>query len=201
MAALTPITQVGNIKYFICDTYSNLATQKPNWSGARCRLDDGTWYEYREFTDNMGGGSWEVFTGETIALAIGTGAITESNPLPIKTSLLSGTQVTVFDAISATPVTPYTLVLAGTNIKEVKLFTMGTSTSRTMTFKANRVSGAEMKPFMGVNFSDVNNTLATSTTGKDEIWSFSGLDGIYSLQFNVTAIAGGNFSVMAVTLL
>jgi hypothetical protein len=200
MAALTPITQVGNIKYFICDTYSNLATQKPNWSGARCRLDDGTWYEYREFTDNMGGGSWEVFTGETIALAIGTGAITESNPLPVKTSLLSGATSVVYNAISATPVTPYTLVLEGMNVKEIKLVTSGTSTSRTMTFKAKLRSEDTFKPFMGVNFSDVNNTLATSTTGKDEIWTFSGLDGVHSVEFNVTAIAGGTFSVWATVL-
>jgi len=143
---------------------------------------------------------WIDYEGDPVALNTALGEVSESNPLPIKTSLLSGATSVVYNAISATPVTPYTLVLEGMNVKEIKLVTSGTSTSRTMTFKAKLRSEDTFKPFMGVNFSDVNNTLATSTTGKDEIWTFSGLDGVHSVEFNVTAIAGGTFSVWATVL-
>lgn len=197
MAALTLITRVGDVKYFICDTYANLTSQTPNWTGALCRVDDGTWYEWRQFNDDLGNGSWEVYTGSPIALSIGTGAVSESNPLPIKTSLLSAVPSIVYNAISATPVTPYTIVLEGTNVKEIKLITSGTSTSRTMTFKAKLNSDDTFTPFMGVNLSNATDTLATQTTGNNEIWLFSGLDGIHSLEFNVTAVAGGNFTVKA----
>ena len=200
MAALTLITRTGDVKYFICDTYANLASQKPNWTGALCRVDDGTWYEWRQFNDDLGNGAWETYSGPPISLSISTGAITESNPLPIKTSLLSAVPSIVYNAISATPATPYTIVLEGTNVKEIKLITSGTSTSRTMTFKAKLNSDDTFKPFLGVNLSNATDTLATQTTGKDEIWLFSGLDGIHSLEFNVTAVAGGTFTVKAESL-
>ena len=196
MAALTLITRTGDVKYFICDTYANLASQKPNWTGALCRVDDGTWYEWRQFNDDLGNGAWETYSGPPISLSISTGAITESNPLPIKTSLLSATPVTIFNAISVTPATPYEIVLAGTTIKEIKIQTSGTSTSRTMTFKAKLLTGQTAVPFMGLNWTDGSATLAVQTTGKDEIWSFSGFDGVYSLQLNVSAISGGNFTVI-----
>ena len=197
MAALSLITQIGNVKYFICDTWEQLQLERPQWAGALCRVTNGTWYEFREYPEDPGSGTWEIYTGAPVALTVGVAPISESNPVPVKTSLLSATPVTIFNAISATPATPYTLILEGTNTKEVKIITSGTSTSRTLTFKAKLNVGDTFKPFMGVNFSDVNNTLAVSATGKDEIWSFSGLDGIYALEFNVTAVAGGNFSVLA----
>lgn len=200
MAALTLITRVGDVKYFICDTYANLTSQTPNWTGALCRVDDGTWYEWRQFNDDLGNGSWEVYTGSPIALSIGTGAVSESNPLPIKTSLLSATPVTIFNAISATPASPYTITLTGTEIKEIKISTSGTSTSRTLTFKAKLLNGDDYKSWTGLNWSDGSATLATQTTEKDEIWFFSGFDGLDSIQFNVSAIAGGNFSVVATLL-
>ncbi len=195
--ALSLITQIGNVKYYICETWEQLQLERAPWSGALCRVTNGTWYEWREYVDDPGSGTWEVYTGAPVALTVGVSPISESNPLPIKTSLLSATPVTIFNAISATPATPYEIVLAGTNIKEIKIQTSGTSTSRTMTFKAKLLTGQTAVPFMGLNWTDGSATLAVQTTGKDEIWSFSGFDGVYSLQFNVTAVAGGNFSVVS----
>jgi len=197
MAVLTPITQIGNRKYFICDTFANLTSQNPKWSGALCRVDDGTWYEFREFAEAGGTGTWEVYDGEPITFSLGGTAVSESNPLPIKTSLLSATPVTVFNAISATPATPFSIPLEGTGIKEIKIITSGTSTSRTLTFKAKLNSADTATPFMGVNFSNPSDALAIQTTGQGEIWSFSGFDGVCCLEFNVSAIAGGNFTVKA----
>ena len=177
---LTPITGMGNLKYHTCDTYTNMIAQKPGMHSALCKLNDGSWYEYRQFDDDMSGGAWQPYFSPSV-----------------KTSLLSATPVTIFNAISATPASPYSIVLEGTGIKEIKIITSGTSTSRTMTFKAKLNSGDTATSFMGVNFSNPTDSLAISTTGQDEIWLFSGFDGLYSLEFNVSAVAGGNFTVKA----
>lgn len=202
MAMFTPITKVGDLLYGVCDTYANLVAQAdPRFHSTLCRVNDGTWYEFRQYDDNIGNGTWEIYTGPPIALSISTGVVSESNPLPIKTSLLSGAPAIVYNAISATPVTPYTLVLEGTSIKKIKIITSGTSTSRTMTFKAKLRSADTSTPFFGINHSNITNTIGISTTGQDEIWSFSELDGIYALEFNVISIAGGSFTVWSVPLI
>lgn len=195
MATLTEITKIGDVKYYLCDTYANLASQNPKWTGSLCRVDDGTWYEWRQFDSALGSGSWQVYTGAPVSLTIGTGAITSTNPLPIKDGFYSSTPITAFSAISATPATPYELVVEGV-YKEVKMKITGTSTSRTVTFKAKASASDTAAPWMGVNFSDGSATIATQTTTKDEWWLFSSFDGLYSLQFNVTAVAGGNLTML-----
>ena len=203
MAVLTPIARVGDIRYYMCDTWASLQDFRPQWNGALCRVTDGTWYEFREFDDDKPSGTWEIYTGPPVLLSIGTsaGVISASNPMPIKTSLLSGAPAIVYNAISATPVTPYTLVLEGTGIKKIKIITSGTSTSRTMTFKAKLRSADTFTPFFGINYSNTTNTVGISTTGQGEIWSFSELDGVYALEFNVITIAGGDFTVWSVPLI
>jgi len=165
----------------------------PKINGAILWLEDTNQYKY--FSGQTL--EWLPWLGDLVQLATGLGSISEDNPLPIKTSLLSATPVTVFNAISATPATPFSIPLEGTGIKEIKIITSGTSTSRTLTFKAKLNSADTATPFMGVNFSNPSDALAIQTTGQGEIWSFSGFDGVCCLEFNVSAIAGGNFTVKA----
>ena len=195
MAVLTEITKIGDVKYYLCDTYANLQTLRPNWTAALCRLADGTWYEFREYDDDKPNGTWQIYTGPPISLTIGTGAISATNPLPIKDGFYASTPVIAFNAISATPATPYEIVVENT-YKSIKMKITGTSTSRTVTFKAKASVSDTAAPWLGVNFSDGLATIGTQTTTKDEWWLFSDLEGLYSLQFNVTAVAGGNLTML-----
>lgn len=139
--------------------------------------------------------TWLPWVGEPINLSFGGSVLSSTNPLPIKDGFYSSTPIVAFNAISATPATPYELVVEGV-YKEVKMKITGTSTSRTVAFKAKANASDTAAPWMGVNFSDGLATIATQTTTKDEWWSFSSFDGLYSLQFNVTAVAGGNLTML-----
>ena len=193
MAALTLITRVGDVKYFICDTYANLTSQTPNWTGALCRVDDGTWYEWRQFNDDLGNGSWQIYTGSPISLTLDTGAISESNPLPVKTSLLSSTPVTICSGISATPASPIEILTRGL-YTGLSLDISGTSTARTITFGVKLESTSVPKPFGGFNASLIHYTFSTTTN--NETWEFAGLDKYYSIVFDIQEISGGTLTML-----
>lgn len=67
----------------------------------------------------------------------------------------------------------------------------GTSTSRTLEFKAAGPSGA-YRQLTAVRLSDF--TVASSTTGSGELWQFD-VTGLSSVIMDVTAVAGGNVTV------
>jgi hypothetical protein len=68
----------------------------------------------------------------------------------------------------------------------------GTATSSTVQFKGLAPSGAYYS-IMGVNLSDLS--VATSTTGKGQLWQFD-TTGIVGIQMNISAIDGGNLTVV-----
>jgi hypothetical protein len=67
----------------------------------------------------------------------------------------------------------------------------GTSASRTVNFSSIGYSGA-VYPLTGVRLSDLS--VATSTTGTGEIWTFE-VAGLDFIKIDVVSIAGGNVSV------
>ncbi len=67
----------------------------------------------------------------------------------------------------------------------------GSSTSRTIEFKATSVTGNK-HALSGVNLSDW--TMESSTTGTNEIWQFD-VTGLEQVTIEVTAISGGDVTV------
>ena len=67
----------------------------------------------------------------------------------------------------------------------------GTSTSRTVEFKAISASGTE-RAISGIKLDGL--TVANQTTGNNEIWTFD-ISGLYKVIMDVTAVAGGNISI------
>lgn len=67
----------------------------------------------------------------------------------------------------------------------------GTSTSRTINFKATLVSGAEI-PIMGVKLSDMS--MSNNTSGTGEIWQFD-VTGLNTVIMDLVAVSGGNVSI------
>ena len=81
------------------------------------------------------------------------------------------------------------LTVGGNKTLTVEIY--GTSTSRTVAFKARGPSGADVA-LMGVNLT--TNASAISTTGTGEFWQFD-ITGLTSVLMDLTAVAGGNVSV------
>ena len=91
------------------------------------------------------------------------------------------------DATAVGTGTPFEVGAAKTLTLEIT----GTSTSRTIVFEAASVSGA-FYSIQGVKTSDFS--MATQTTGKDEVWSFD-VTGQVTFRARVSTVAGGNVSV------
>jgi len=105
----------------------------------------------------------------------------------------TGFPITAFSAISATPTAAYEFVLSGQ--KGMKLETSGTSTSRTITFKAKVSQNSVPKTFIALNMTTGDLVTASGATGINEVFDLSGLEGLYSILINVTAIAGGDLTI------
>jgi len=120
--------------------------------------------------------------------------ISGTRPLPTKDGFLASTPVTIYSAISATPASPFELVVKDL-YQGIKIITSGTSTSRTIAFNAKLNVGDTYRPFSAFNWS-TGSDFTFSTTGNNEIWEITGFTGVYSIQINVTAIAGGNLTIL-----
>jgi len=83
--------------------------------------------------------------------------------------------------------TPFTVG----SYKTLTLEVTGTSTSRTVIWEAQSVSGA-WYAIQGVRMSDYS--MATQTTGSGEIWQFD-ITGLAAIRARISAVAGGNVSV------
>lgn len=68
----------------------------------------------------------------------------------------------------------------------------GTSTSRTLIFEVSNAETGAYSVVQGVKLADLS--MATQTSGKDEIWQIDGLAGLW-FRVRVSAIAGGNVTV------
>jgi len=106
----------------------------------------------------------------------------------------TGLPITIFNAITATPTAPYEFVLSGQ--KGIKVETSGTSTSRTITFTGKVFETSVAKTFIALNMTTGDLVTATGATGNNEVFDLSGLEGMYSVLVNATAIAGGNLTIM-----
>ena len=104
----------------------------------------------------------------------------------------TGSPFTVYNAISATPTVPFELILSGQ--KGFKLETSGTSTSRTINFKVKLNQDSVAKVFSVMNFT--TGDFVQTTTGINEVLDASGLEGLYSIIIDVSAIGGGNLTVL-----
>ena len=86
---------------------------------------------------------------------------------------------------------------SGTDLEVTPAFTSllievyGTSSSRTLQFKAKGESGTA-RTLLGTKISDAST--ATSTTGTAELWRFD-ITGLKHITMDLTAVAGGNVSV------
>jgi len=85
------------------------------------------------------------------------------------------------------------LTLSGQD-KVIVTIPTGTSTSRTIVFKA---TSSEVVAYMlGSKVESSGSiTLAVSTTGQSEVWEITGLSGYDDFFCEITAIAGGNVTV------
>ncbi|MFA5301047.1 MAG: hypothetical protein WC389_22875 [Lutibacter sp.] len=128
---------------------------------------------------------------------IQVGATDVSNivPLPTKSIPTIGAAITLYNAITATPVSATEIVLGNTD--SVKVEISGTSSARTITFAAKLTSTSAAIAIDGYNWS--THTLVTSTTGiTSELWEFDGLTGFYSLVLTPTVITGGTLTIKVV---
>jgi hypothetical protein len=116
-------------------------------------------------------------------------------PLPSSLIPIITPAVTLYNAITATPVSATEIVLGNTD--SVKIEISGTASARTITFAAKFTSTSTAITIDGYNWS--THTLATSTTGtSSELWEFDGLTGFYSLVITPTVITGGNLTIKVV---
>lgn len=98
--------------------------------------------------------------------------------------------------VDATFHTTATVAANGTPIsvdgfKSLTIEIYGTSTTRTVTFYGKSKSGI-LRAIQGCRVSDF--TMATSTTGNNEIWQFD-ITGLDYVIMDLTAVAGGNVSI------
>lgn len=103
----------------------------------------------------------------------------------------TGLPITIFDAISATPVAPYEIVLSGQT--GLKIITSGTSATPTITFSAKVNEGDTATPIMVNNFTTGTSMVTTAKLG--EVLSFPNLQGLYSILINLTALSTGNVTI------
>jgi len=101
----------------------------------------------------------------------------------------SNTTDVVFHDAATVPANGTVFTVGGYKTLTVEIY--GTSTSRTIEFKARGPAGVD-RALMGVRLSDL--ATAISTTGTGEIWQFD-ITGLTSVFMNLSAVAGGNVSV------
>ncbi|GBF77252.1 hypothetical protein PA598K_05788 [Paenibacillus sp. 598K] len=75
--------------------------------------------------------------------------------------------------------------------KTLTIEVWGTSTSRTVVYEVQSISGA-WYPIQGLRIQDY--AMATQTTGTGEVWQFD-VTGLAAFRARISAIAGGNVSV------
>lgn len=108
-------------------------------------------------------------------------------PLPISAAPSQVQDVTFLDAVTSPGQGTFTV--GGYKTLTVEIY--GTSTSRTVNFKATLASGAQI-PITGVNLSSMST--GTSTSGTGEIWQFD-VTGLNTVIMDLSAVSGGTVSI------
>lgn len=108
--------------------------------------------------------------------------------LDVQVASSTVTAITFHDAAVA-PADGAPLAVGGLKTLTVEIW--GTSTSRTVEFKAAGPEGT-YRLISGVRLSDL--TIATSTTGTAEFWQFD-ITGLAAVIMDLSAVAGGNVTV------
>lgn len=124
-------------------------------------------------------------------LQIGDLDVASNNPIPVRINSTTYTDVTFYDAVSATPAISAEFEVLAYKTLVLAITGSGSNSARTVNFYGQSTSGNNVA-ISGVRISDF--AVATNTTGKGEIWQFD-VTGLEYVVISLTSITGGTVTI------